>query len=83
MAGHGWPWSAMAGLGPGPGRYTQDVPLEGPKKKMIKKWCFDGFGPSQMTCPKSGQKMFKKLSKNGPGKIWDHFLIIFPLVFDT
>ena len=70
------------GPGPGPGGYIQDVPLEGPKKKMFEKLCFDGFGPSQMTCPKNGQKMIKKWSKNGPGKIWDHFLTIFAWVFD-
>ena len=39
---------------------------------MAKKWSGNGFGPSQMTCPKSGQKVSKKLSKKGPGKIWDH-----------
>ena len=52
--------------------YAQDVPLECPKIEMVKKWSGNGFGPSQMTCPKSGQKVSKKLSKKGPGKIWDH-----------
>ena len=28
------------------------------------------FGPSQMTCPKSSQKVSKKWSKNGLSKIW-------------
>ena len=47
-----------------------DVPSEGPKTKMVKKWSGNGFGPCQMTCPKSGQKVFKKWSKNGPSQIW-------------
>ena len=52
--------------------YADDVPLEGPKAKMVKKWSGNGFGPSQMTCPKSGLKVPKKWSKKGPGKIWGH-----------
>ena len=37
--------------------YIDDVPLEGPKAKMVKKWSGNGFGLCQMTCPKSGQKV--------------------------
>ena len=40
--------------------YIQDVPLECPKVEMVEKWSGNGFGPSQMTCPKSGQKVSKK-----------------------
>ena len=50
--------------------YMDDVPLEGLKTKMVKKWSGNGFGPSQMTCPKSCQKVAKKWSKNGLSKIW-------------
>ena len=45
-----------------------DVPLEGLKAKMSKKWSGNGFGPSQMACPKSGPKVPKKLSKRVPAK---------------
>ena len=38
-----------------------DVPLEGPQAKMAKKLSGIGFGPSQMTGPKSCLKVFKKL----------------------
>ena len=57
--------SGLAGHG-----YIQDVPLEAPKIEMAKKWYFDGFGPSQLTCPKSGQKVPEKWSANGLSKIW-------------
>ena len=50
--------------------YIDDVPLEGPKTKMVKKWSGNGFGPCQMTCPKSCRKVPKKWSKNGPSQIW-------------
>ena len=62
--------------------YADDVPLEGPKAKMVKKWSGNGFGPFQMTCPKSGQKVPKKWSKKGPRKIWDHKKTNFAWVFD-
>ena len=62
--------------------YAQDVPLECPKIEMVKKWSGNGFGPSQMTCPKSGQKVSKKWSKKGPGKIWDHKNTNFAWAFD-
>ena len=50
LVGHGWPWAikdqplpALSGYGwlfPFFGRpcYVQDVPLEGPKTKMVRKW---------------------------------------------
>ena len=62
--------------------YADDVPLEGPKTKMAKKWSGNGFGPSQMTCPKKGQKVPKKWSKKGPRKIWDHKKTNFAWAFD-
>ena len=62
-------------------RYADDVPLEGPKAKMVKKWSGNGFGPFQMTCPKSGQKVPKKWSKKGPRQIWDHKKTNFAWVF--
>ena len=65
-----------------PPYYADDVPLEGPKTKMVKKWSGNGFGPSQMTCPKSGQKVPKKWSKKGPSKIWDHKNTNFAWAFD-
>ena len=68
--------------GSGPQDYADDVPLEGPKAKMVKKWSGNGFGPFQMTCPKSGQKVPKKWSKKGPRKIWDHKKTNFAWVFD-
>ena len=63
-----------------------DVPLEGPKTKMAKKQSRNprnGFGPSQMTCPKIDQKVSKKLSKKGPRKISDHKNINFAWVFNN
>ena len=45
-------------------------PPRGPKNRHCQKWYFDGFWPSQLTCPKSCQKVSKKWSKNGLGKIW-------------
>ena len=58
-----------------PWPYADDVPLEGPKTKMVKKWSGNGFGPSHMTCPKSNQKVLKKLSKNGLSKIWGQKIV--------
>ena len=34
--------------------------------QVVKKWSNGGFWPSQMMTPKSGEKVVKKLSKNGP-----------------
>ena len=65
-----------------PRSYMSDVPLEGTKTKMAKKWSGNGFGPSQMTCPKSGQQVPKKRSKKGPRKIWDHKKTNIAWVFD-
>ena len=71
-----WPNSSRsrsrteAVLDPAVVAYMDDVPLEGPKVKMVKKWSGNGLGPSQMTCPKSCQRVPKKLSKNGLSKIW-------------
>ena len=65
-----------------PRGYVQDVPLECPKIEMVKKWSGNGFGPSQISCPKSGQKVPKKWSNKGPGKIWDHKNTNFVWVFD-
>ena len=56
--------------------------VEGPKARMAKKWSGNGFGPSQMTCPKSVQKVPKKLSKNGLSRIWDHVNTNLAWVFD-
>ena len=49
-----------------------------PLESMVKKWSFDGSGPPQEMCPKSGQKIvkngpsqdlgIKKWSKNGPSQ---------------
>ena len=69
MARNVWPWSNVPQSIHG--RYIQDVPLDAPKIEMAEKLYFDGFGLSQMTCPKSGQKQSKKNNKNGLGKIWD------------
>ena len=41
------------------GPYMDDVPLEGPKTKTVKKWSGNCFGPSQLTCPKTGQEQTK------------------------
>ena len=48
-----------------------------PPESMVKKWSFDGSGPPQKMCPKSCQKMVKKLSKNGLGLPGDNFSKIF------
>ena len=40
-----------------------------PPESMVKKWSFDGSGPPQKMCPKSGQKMVKKWSQPRPGTI--------------
>ena len=65
---------------------AEDVDNENPSLvalgKMVKKWSGNDFGPSQMTCPKSCQKVTKKLSKKGPRKIWDHKKTNFAWVFD-
>ena len=39
------------------------------QKSMVKKLSFDGSGPPQKMCPKSGQKMVKKWSQPRPGTI--------------
>ena len=55
--------------------YMDDVPLEVPKTKIVKKWpgnCFGAF-PDDMP---------KKLSKKGPRRIWDHKKTNFAWVFD-
>ena len=69
-----WPAQAMAGpviaqAGVNGALYPR-CPLRGPKNRNGQKWYFDGFGPSQLTCPKSGQKVPKKWSANGLSKIW-------------
>ena len=71
------PWTSH-----GSQHYMDDVPLEGPKTKMVKKLFGNGFGLSQMTCPKSGLKVRKKWSKKGPHKIWDHKKTYFAWAFD-
>ena len=44
--------------------------LRGPKNGNGQKVVRVFVGPSQMTCPKSAQKVSNKLSKNGLSKIW-------------
>ena len=63
---HGRPWLIRA---PGstartPRKLCKKLFSEAPES-MVKKWSFDGSGPPQKMCPKSGQKMV-------PAKTWDH-----------
>ena len=52
-----------------PGLYPR-CPPRGPKIKMVKKWSGNGFGPSQMTCPKSCQKRVPARSGTIKTKKW-------------
>ena len=54
-----------------------------PPENMVKKWSFDGSGPPQKMCPKSGQEINKKLTKIVPAKTWDHLNTIFLKAFDN
>ena len=65
-----------------PMSYIHLVPSEAPNVEMAKQMYFDGFGPSQMTCPKSGQKRFKQTSQDGLRKIWGHLNTNFVWAFD-
>ena len=46
------------------------MPIMPTKIEIVQKLFFDGFGLSQMTCPKSCQRKFQKVVKNCLSKIW-------------